>query len=84
MLLAPRRDTAEANRSVSSGLREEAQETDDEMGCGPQKLRATKILGHVALLRFDQTSGSCSIRACRNSSKQVPRMDNESGVLGSV
>ena len=49
-LLAPRRDAPEADRSLSSGLREEARETDDEMGCGPQKLRATKILGHVALL----------------------------------
>jgi hypothetical protein len=28
---------------------------------------------------FDQTSGSCPIRACRNSSKQVPVMDKESG-----
>ena len=32
MLLAPRRDTPEGDRSLSSGLREEAQETDDEMG----------------------------------------------------
>ena len=29
-------------------------------------------------------SGSGTIRACRNSSKQVPRMNKESGVLGSV
>ena len=32
MLLAARRDTPEADRSLSSGLREEAQETDDDMG----------------------------------------------------
>ncbi len=32
MLLAPRRDTPEGDQSLSSGLREEAQETDDEMG----------------------------------------------------
>ena len=32
MLLAPTRDTPEGDRSLSPGLREEAQETDDEMG----------------------------------------------------
>ncbi len=32
MLLAPRRDTPEGDQSLSSGLREESQETDDEMG----------------------------------------------------
>jgi len=31
VLLAPRRDTPEPDRSLSSGLREEAKETDDEM-----------------------------------------------------
>ena len=32
MLLAPRRDTPEGDQSLSSGLREEAQESRDEMG----------------------------------------------------
>ena len=69
---------------MGSGDPHAVREGKDVFACGPQKLRATNILGHVTLYCFDQTSGSCPIRAFRDSSKQVPWMDKESGVLGSV
>ncbi len=67
MLLAPRRDTPEGDQSLSSGLREEAQETDDEMGgvaaalvsegCNKRKKGASRVaplalVEHVVKLDF--------------------------------
>ena len=50
--------------------------------CGPQKLGTKQFSSHITV--STTFSGSCPIRACRNSSKQVPRMDKESGVPDSI